>query len=159
MARPGCSSAVLNSVGQRHGSRVVDESLLGRALNLLCELVEKLVNGVRRTGDNGPFSANDDRALHEHRVLQEQLDNRITGDIVFGRQSELFKVFVLANKVGWFVGELIEKLHQLLTAQGVFQVFNNVELDVAVTQDIQRASRLSSTLVVVDRQFFHGKYP
>ena len=52
--------------------------------------------------------------------------------------------------------EQVEKLAQFGLADGGFQVFYNVELDVAVAQDFQRTSRFPSVGVVVDGDFFHG---
>jgi hypothetical protein len=44
-------------------------------------------------------------------------------------------------------------------SQWALQIFDDVELDVALAQDLQRTARLTSTGVVVDDQFRHGGSP
>jgi len=44
---------------------------------------------------------------------------------------------------------------QIFAGQRVVQVLNDVELDVALAQEIQRATRLASTRVVIDEHFRH----
>ena len=55
-----------------------------------------------------------------------------------------------------FDGEHCEVFSQLAFAQWVFDVFDNVELDVAVAQNFQRAIGFASVGVVVDGYFFHA---
>ena len=54
-----------------------------------------------------------------------------------------------------FDGEHCEVFSQLAFAQRVLDIFDNVELDVAVAQNLQRAIRFPSVGVVVDGYFFH----
>jgi hypothetical protein len=54
-----------------------------------------------------------------------------------------------------FDGEHCEVFPQLAFAQRVLDIFDNVELDVAVAQNLQRAIRFPSVGVVVDGYFFH----
>ena len=54
-----------------------------------------------------------------------------------------------------FDGEHCEVFSQLGFAQRVLDIFDNVELDVAVAQNLQRAIRFPSVGVVVDGYFFH----
>jgi hypothetical protein len=54
-----------------------------------------------------------------------------------------------------FDGEQFEAFSQIAFAQWFFDVFDNVELDVAVTQNFQRAVGFASGGVVVDGYFFH----
>ena len=53
-------------------------------------------------------------------------------------------------------GEHCEVFPQLAFAQRVLDIFDNVELDVAVAQDFQRAPGLASIGVVVDGHVRHG---
>ena len=71
-----------------------------------------------------------DRPLHEHRVLQQQVDHRLTGDIVRRLQTKLSKALILADQVGGCIREQIEELLKVGTAWRVLEVFDNVELDV-----------------------------
>jgi hypothetical protein len=43
--------------------------------------------------------------------------------------------------------------------EGVLQVFDDIELDVALAQDLQRSARLASARVVVQQGTRHGKPP
>jgi hypothetical protein len=54
-----------------------------------------------------------------------------------------------------FDGEHCEVFSQLGFAQRVLDIFDNVELDVAVAQNLQRAIGFPSVGVVVDGYFFH----
>jgi hypothetical protein len=54
-----------------------------------------------------------------------------------------------------FDREQIEKIPQLVLAERVLYILDNVELDVAVAQNIQRAVGLASVGVVIDFDAFH----
>ena len=54
-----------------------------------------------------------------------------------------------------FDGEHCEVFPQLAFAHRVLDIFDNVELDVAVAQNLQRTIRFPSVGVVVDGYFFH----
>jgi hypothetical protein len=59
----------------------------------------------------------------------------------------------------WFDGKQFEKPSQVSFAKRVFYVFDNVELDATVAQDIQRTVRFASVGVVVNSNSFHQKSP
>jgi hypothetical protein len=63
-------------------------------------------------------------------VLQQQVDHRLSGDIVRRLQTKLCKAFVLTDQVGGGVRQQIEELLKVGTAWWVLEVFDNVELDV-----------------------------
>jgi hypothetical protein len=92
--------------------------------------VEQWQYFLRRTCNHRSLVPYNDRPLHEHRVLQQQVDHRLTGDIVRGLQTKLSKALVLTDQVGGGVRKQIEELLKVGTAWRVFEVFDNVELDV-----------------------------
>jgi hypothetical protein len=42
-------------------------------------------------------------------------------------------------------------------AQGKLEILDNVELDVPLAQDVQRAPTLASARIIVDRELFHAR--
>jgi hypothetical protein len=65
-------------------------------------------------------------------------------------------VLVLAHQIGGRVVEQVEEAAQVGSARRILQVIDDVELDAALAQEVQRAARLTSTLVVVDGDARHG---
>jgi len=58
--------------------------------------------------------------------------------------------------LGRFAAEQLQEATIGLFAGGILNVFNDVELDVAGTQDLQRTPGLASIGVVVDGHIRHG---
>jgi hypothetical protein len=121
--------------------------------------IENLADFIGGTSNDGASTTDDYRPLHENGMLQQQIDNSLTGNIIRCIKAQFLEIFVLAYQLFGFIGKQIEKSVQIVTAEWLLQIFNNVELDVLVTQDVQRASGLTSTLIVIDGQFFHGIPP
>jgi len=59
-------------------------------------------------------------------------------------------VLVLAHQIRGRVGEQIEEALEVGAVQRILEVLDDVELDAALAQDVQRAARLTSAGVVVD---------
>jgi hypothetical protein len=118
--------------------------------------VKQLEHVFRGTGNHGPFAANNDRPLHQHGMFQQQIDDGLTAHIVSGIQVQPLKILVLANQVSRCIGKQIKKSCQVLTAYRLFQILDNVELDVTVAQNFQRAPRPASTLIMINSKFFHS---
>ena len=87
-------------------------------------------------------------------MLHQQFDQRI-GLAVVGEVAAEFGEGSRMQHLFGFDGEHCEVFSQLAFAQWVFYVFDNVELDVAVTQNFQRAIGFASVGVVVDGYFLH----
>src|SRR5437762_14116680 len=68
-------------------------------------LLEQLQHLLRRPRDERVGAAEDDRALHQLRVPQEQLDDGLASDVVLGTQAELREALVLAHEVRGRVGD------------------------------------------------------
>ena len=49
-------------------------------------------------------------------------------------------MFVLADQPGRFAGQQIQKMLQIVLRQRSFEVFDDIELDVSLAQDVQRAA-------------------
>jgi len=103
-------------------------------------LIEKLVDSFGRPANHGPIAANDDRPLHELRMLHQQLHNGLAGHVLVRLQTQVLEVLVLANQFCRLDGKQIEKPCQVVTAQWCGQVLDNVELDVFGAQDFERAA-------------------
>jgi hypothetical protein len=97
--------------------------------------------------------------LHELRMLEQQLHHLVARRVVARLQPERLEVLVLANQLRGCVRQDVEEVFQVFPRQRVLQVFDDVELDVALAQEVQRAARLASAGVVVDEQFRHGRSP
>jgi hypothetical protein len=83
-------------------------------------------------------------------VLQQEVDDRLAGDVVGRLQAQLGKLFVRAHQGRWGIGQQVKKAFQIGAGRGLLEIFNDVELDVTVAQDSQRASGLASDGIVVD---------
>ncbi|MFP8875392.1 MAG: hypothetical protein VCB99_00475 [Myxococcota bacterium] len=88
-------------------------------------------------------------------MLEEQRDHRFGRLVGVCIQLQGLEVLVLADQLRRGAGEQFEKALDIGSRKGVFEVVDDVELDVALAQDVQRAARLSSAGVVVDEQSFH----
>jgi hypothetical protein len=90
-------------------------------------------------------------------VLQQHFDDLLAGDVVGGIEAELLEVLVLADQVGGRIGEQVEEAAEVGARGRVLEVIDDVELDAALAQEIQRAARLASALVVVNGDSRHGR--
>lgn len=92
-------------------------------------------------------------------MLEQDVDDCLAGDIVVGAQAQRGKIFIFADKGRGFLRQEVEKAYQIRTAYGLFQVLDDVELDVPLAQDIQRAAGFASARVVIDGELFHERLP
>ena len=97
----------------------------------------------------------DDGAFHELRVFEQERAHLVAGDVVGRVEAELAEAFVLADEIGGRAGEQGEYVRQGGAIEWRLQVLDDVARDVALAQDVQRAARLPSAGVVVDRHAFH----
>jgi hypothetical protein len=65
-------------------------------------------------------------------------------------------VLVLAHQVGGRIGQQLEEATEVGARGRMLEVLDDVELDAALAQQIQRAARLTSARVVVDGDPRHG---
>lgn len=117
--------------------------------------VEHFEQLLRRARDPRALPANDDGALHEFGVLEEQIRHRLGCLVVLRIQLQGLEVLVLPDQICRGAGEQLEETLDISAREGVLQVFDDVELDAALAQDVQRAARLPSAGVVVDEYFVH----
>lgn len=102
--------------------------------------LEELENLLRRSRDDRAIAPHDDGALHELRMFDEQPHDRFSGLVVRGVEAELLELPILANQGRGLVGEQIQEALDERGLQARFQVFDDVELDAAVAQDVQRTA-------------------
>ena len=87
---------------------------------------------------------------------EQELDHGLARGVVRSIEPELREVLVLAHQIRGRVGEQIEEALEVGAVQRILEVLDDVELDAALAQEIQRAARLASALVVVDGDSRHG---
>ena len=83
-------------------------------------------------------------------MLEQQLDDRFGGGVVLRSEPQLRKVLVLSDQLRRRIGEQVEKALQIVATERGLQILDDVELDAALAQDVQRAARLASAGIVVD---------
>lgn len=88
-------------------------------------------------------------------MFEQDPNDRFTSDVLILIKPELFETFILAHEVRWRIRQESKNSLEVLSAQGILQVFDNVELDAALTQNVERSARLPSARVVVDQESFH----
>lgn len=105
-----------------------------------CSLVsvEYFVDDLRRSRDHGSITSDADGPIHDFRMFEEQSHQRVGCVVVFDVQAEVPERPRVDQILG-LAGEEFEELSELLFSRGILQVFNDVELDVAFAQDVQRA--------------------
>jgi hypothetical protein len=91
-------------------------------------------------------------------MLEQQINHRLAGHIMARVETQGLKIFVLAHQVCGRIGEHIHDPFKACSIERCFQVFDNVELDAALAQNIERSTRLPSAGVVIDLESFHGNY-
>ena len=89
-------------------------------------------------------------------MLEKHADHRLFRHIVVRVQAKLLEELVLSHQIGGRVWKQIDEPLEVLAGKGRFQVFNDIELDVSVAQDFQRAPRLASARVVINDDVCHG---
>jgi hypothetical protein len=114
---------------------------------------EHLVGGP---GDHCFVALEHHRPLHQLGVLEQQVDDGLTRGVVVGVQAQLGESLVLAHELGRLVGDRIENALEVGPVERVLQVLDDVELDVAVVEDLQDAACLTSAGVVVHEELGHG---
>ena len=117
--------------------------------------VEEFEELLGRAGDSRVLAADDDGPLHELGVLEEQAHDFFAALVCVRVQLQGFEVLVLPDQLRRCIGEQIEEVLEVFTGERGLQVLDDVELDAALAQDVQRAARLASTGVVVDEDSFH----
>ena len=88
-------------------------------------------------------------------MLQQQIHDGLFGREVTGVQPELLEVLVLADQSRRIVWDQIDDLPELGLVQRGFEVFNDIELDVSLAQDLQRAAGFASSRVVIKKNRVH----
>ena len=80
----------------------------------------------------------------------------VTRGVVVGVQAQLREPLVLAHELGRLVGDGVEDPLEVGAAERVLQVFDDVELDAAVLEDLHDPAGLTSAGVVVHEKFRHA---
>ena len=88
-------------------------------------------------------------------MFEQQVDHRIRPLVVGGLESEFLEVLVLSEQFARLIRKQERDPLQRAAVERLLDVFDDVELDVALAQDVQRAARLPSAGVVVDEHFLH----
>ena len=76
-----------------------------------------------------------DRALHQDRIFEKQVDDRVGSLEILEVQSELLEVLVSTDEFRGRVGEQICDSLERRPVERLLQVFDDIELDVALAQN------------------------
>ena len=85
-------------------------------------------------------------------MIKQQRDDLLDGSVVVGVQAELGEALVLAHQLRRSDAEQPQNALETGAVERLLQVFDGVELDASLAQDLDRAARLPSTGIVVDRE-------
>ena len=88
-------------------------------------------------------------------MREEEVDHRVARLVGGGVEAELGEALVLPDEGGGRTGEQVEEARVGRAIERLLQVFDDVELDAALAQDVQRAARFASARVVIDQ---HGSH-
>jgi len=135
-----------------HGSCAAKRARTGRSVEIEFE------HAIGRPRDDRAIALHCDRPLHQLRVGDQERGDRVGARIipvVFGDESEVVERLVLADQCPGGRIELREDRVELLAPKRCFEIFDDVELDAALAQNLECAARLASARVVIDQQFFH----
>jgi hypothetical protein len=100
-------------------------------------LVEDLVHPFRWASNYGLVTMYDDGTIHHFGMFHQQSDQSIGRVVIIYIETEFGKGARMQHFFG-FDREQFEKIPELALTQRVLYIFDNVELDVAVAQDILR---------------------
>jgi hypothetical protein len=92
-------------------------------------------------------------------VLQQQVNNCFAGDVVRRLQAQAGELPVLADQFGRCLREQVKEVLQVSAGQRLLEILDDVELDVPLAQDAQRAAAVASARVEVDAKLFHRGTP
>ena len=85
-------------------------------------------------------------------MIKQQRDDLLDGSVVVGVQAELGEALVLTHQLRRRDAEQPQNTLETGAVERLLQVFDGVELDASLAQDLDRAARLPSTGIVVDRE-------
>lgn len=88
---------------------------------------------------------------------EQQRDDLVAALVGRRVEAERVEALVAPDQLGRRVGEQVEEALVGATVERLLQVLDDVELDAALAQDVQRAARFASTGVVVDEQPVHRR--
>jgi hypothetical protein len=88
-------------------------------------------------------------------MREQELDDGLTG-LVPGRiEAQCVEALVASDQVGGRAAQQVEEALVGGAVRGLLEVFDDVELDAALAQDLDRAARLASAGVVIDEHDVH----
>ena len=99
--------------------------------------IEDFVHFLRRPCDNRSIPTHTHGPIHYFGMCPQQADQSIGRIVVFNIEAEIAKGSRV-NEILWLALEQVEKPPQRLFAGRGLQIFDDVELDVAVAENLQR---------------------
>jgi hypothetical protein len=73
-------------------------------------------------------------------MLKQERDDRLLVGVVIGIQAELLEALILADQVGNRAVEHADHFFELIAGRMIFQIVDEVELDLAGAKKIKRAA-------------------
>ena len=98
-------------------------------------------------------------ALHQLRVLLQEAHHCVSRGVVGGVEAQRLEVAVLADERGWRLADKVDEARHRGRVDWGLEVLNDIELDVSLAQDFQRATRFASPRVVIDDDPIHVTIP
>ncbi len=83
-------------------------------------------------------------------MFEEEIDDRFERLVPIGVEAELFEIAVFADQFFGRVRQQFRDPCEGLPAEGLLQVFDDIELRAAFAQDFQRSARLAAARIVVE---------
>ena len=122
-------------------------NLVGCQLEALCDC---LSDRFRSACDTRDPVADDDGALHQFRVVDEQVDYRLPGSVVGSAESEFIKSTVFPDQVGNRALKLIDQGTKRFLVEGMIHVPDDFALHTAPVNLSLRDSALCAMWIEVD---------
>ncbi len=123
-----------------------------------CSAVEEVEDQLCWSGDDGPPTSDADGALHQRRVLQQEVYDVRSSDQPCRVHVQFLEGCVPSDQGCCRAVQEVEYRFQGRPVQRVPQVLDGVELDAALLENAEGAPGLSSARVVVEEESVgHGR--
>ena len=86
------------------------------------------------------MSADDDWPLHERGLSQKELHHRFGACVVGRVEAELLEPLVFADQLPRSLRQETQDSPQSRAIRRIFEILDDIELDAALAQDLQRAA-------------------
>lgn len=89
-------------------------------------------------------------------MLEQERDDLLRGGVVLGLELQFLETLILADQVGRRTFDYRKDFFQRRAIGRGLEILDQVELDLALAQTLQRAARVASAGIVVQNDSFHA---